>query len=61
MKTPQLALVLSLAATSASAASPFRVGAPLPRVTLPSIEDGAARSLSDFRGEKLMLHVWASW
>jgi len=42
-------------------ASPFRVGHPAPRLQLPSIADGAAVSLADFAGEKLVVHVWASW
>ncbi len=45
----------------AAAASPFTVGEPAPALTLPSSEDGAPLSLKDFRGEKVMLHVWASW
>jgi hypothetical protein len=41
--------------------SPFRVGEPAPVIALPSGEDGAPVSLADFRGQKVMLHVWASW
>ena len=52
-------LLLMLAALAG--ASPFRVGHPAPRLQLPSIADGAAVSLADFAGEKLVVHVWASW
>lgn len=41
--------------------TPFHVGEPAPGFKLPSIEDGREKSISDFRGQKLMLHVWASW
>lgn len=36
-------------------------GLPFPRVVLPSIEDGKAVDLGDHLGEKLMLHLFASW
>lgn len=44
--------------------SPFQVGEPAPVLTLPSGEHGEHGepvSLADFRGQKVMLHVWASW
>jgi hypothetical protein len=40
---------------------PFEVGKPLPFVLLPSLQDGQSMSIADFRGQKLMLHIWASW
>jgi hypothetical protein len=66
MKTPTIAnvaLLLALApgTASTSGSSPFRVGEPVPHLRLPSITGGHGASLADFRGEKLMLHVWASW
>jgi len=63
MKPLNLARVsaLLLLTASTSGASPFRVGEPIPRLRLPSIDDGTPVSLSDFLGEKLLLHVWASW
>ncbi len=54
-------LVSAFALLLAAAPSPFTVGAPAPSLTLPSIADGAPLSLQDFRGQKVMLHVWASW
>ncbi len=57
----KLTLFFLLAAASSTGASPFRVGEPVPRLRLPSVSGGSPLSLSDFRGEKLMLHVWASW
>jgi len=50
-------LALLLAVQSA----PFELGRPVPALTLPSITDGKPMSVADFRGRKVMLHVWASW
>ena len=38
------------------------VGQAFPSLTLPSIKDGTQRlSTDDFRGEKWILHLFASW
>ena len=42
-------------------ATGFEVGQPFPAVALPALEDGRPASLADFRGKKLLLHVFASW
>jgi hypothetical protein len=55
------AMLFAIGVASVAGASPFRVGEPVPRLRLPSVADGRPLSLADFRGEKLMLHVWASW
>ncbi len=39
----------------------FRVGDPFPELVLPSLTDGSPLSISSFRGQKLILHIWASW
>ncbi len=39
----------------------FTVGEVFPVVALPALEDGRPRSLADFRGQKLILHIFASW
>jgi hypothetical protein len=39
----------------------FEVGAPFPSIALPALEDGRPRSIADFRGKKVILHVFASW
>ena len=57
-------VLMSLAASSAPAQFPpsgFTVGEPFPQVTLPAVDGGAPLSVSDFRGRKLILHVFASW
>ncbi|MFQ5723708.1 MAG: hypothetical protein ACE5G6_04390 [Terriglobia bacterium] len=41
--------------------SGFEVGQVFPTLTLPAAEDGRPRSLADFRGQKLILHIFASW
>ena len=42
-------------------ASGFVVGTPFPTISLPSLEDGRPMSIADFRGQKVILHVFASW
>lgn len=37
------------------------VGRPFPDLILPALEDGRPRSISELRGKKTMLHVFASW
>ena len=39
----------------------FAVGDAFPLVTLPALDDGRPRTLADFRGQKLVLHIFASW
>lgn len=40
---------------------PFQPGTPFPTLSLPSLEDGRPASIADFRGQKIILHVFASW
>ena len=40
--------------------SGFAVGEPFPGLVLPDL-DGTPRSIADFRGGKVVLHVFASW
>ena len=39
----------------------IKQGEPFPALVLPSMEDGSPMSLADFRGRRVMLHVFASW
>jgi len=41
--------------------SPFQVGQPFPDLTLPALDDGRPASMRDYRGQKVVLHVFASW
>ena len=40
---------------------PVRVGKPFPALVLPSLADGSALSIEQFRGRKVLLHQFASW
>ena len=39
----------------------LEVGRPFPEIVLPNLADGSPGSISQFRGRKLLLHVFASW
>lgn len=39
----------------------FAVGEPFPDIALPSLENGEPTTLAAYRGEKIILHVFASW
>jgi len=39
----------------------FKVGEPFPNRVLPSLADGKPLSLARFRGQKVILHIFASW
>lgn len=39
----------------------FTVGDPFVDITLPNAADGSAMSLAQFHGQKVMLHIFASW
>lgn len=53
----------ALVVTTNLEAATFRpvVGEPFPDLELPSLDDGAPLSVSAFRGQKIILHVFASW
>ncbi len=54
-------IFLMIASGRAAAPAGLQVGQPFPHLTLPALEDGQPLSLTDFRGEKVILHIWASW
>lgn len=56
-----LAALCCLSQMLAAQTPRIEVGQPFPDLVLPRLEDGAPASISDFRGEKLVLHIWASW
>ncbi len=55
--------MLSPGRTSGEPSSPARieVGAPFPDIPLPALDDGRPASVRAFRGQKVILHVFASW
>ena len=61
----RIALVaFALMVNSASAQLPtsgFEVGQAFPDMVLPSLDRGRPASLSQFRGKKVILHIFASW
>jgi len=42
-------------------AKPIEVGQPFPVLSLPSLQDGRAMNVLDFRARPLLLHLFASW
>jgi len=58
-----IAAVLLVACIASQNAMAFRpeVGKPLAGFTLPRIDNGDPVSLSDYRGKKLLLIMFASW
>jgi len=53
---------LTAAASPAWAQQPEIVeGEPFPEIVLPDMETGEPASIRDFRGQKVVLHVFASW
>ena len=58
-------LVLSCCDSSEPLPAPLdvaiEVGRPFPNLVLPSLEDGSPSSIARFRGQKTLLHVFASW
>jgi hypothetical protein len=45
----------------ATGAGVIAVGEPFPAQLFPSLQDGGALSVTSFRGQKLVLHIFASW
>lgn len=41
--------------------SSLAIGEPVPVATLPTLPEGGETSLADFRGDWVLLNVWASW
>ena len=56
-----LSALLVLASVSLGWGRDIQVGEAFPSLVLPSLETGEPASVADYRGRKLVLHVWASW
>lgn len=54
-------VLLAMWPSLALAAPKIEVGKPFPDIALPSLEDGRMMSIADFRGQRVVLHVFASW
>ncbi len=58
---PLIAIAVPSEARAQSSSGGFEVGTPFPTLSLPSLEDGRPASIADFRGQKVILHIFASW
>ena len=59
-----LSAVLMTGSVHAQTSTPMptlTVGEPFADVVLPSLVDGSPMALSQFRGQKVILHIFASW
>ena len=54
-------LSFALTAPALAAEDALAVGRPFPDLTLPALEDGRPISIREFRGQKVILQVFASW
>jgi len=61
MATSLISTVLALGTVAAAPREGLSVGDAFPVRLLPGLEDGEPRSVADYRGRKLLLHVFASW
>jgi hypothetical protein len=60
----RLAAVLLAASQMAAPQEPsarFKVGEPFPDLVLPSAGNGRPTSIAQYRGKKVLLHIFASW
>ena len=56
-----LAASLVVGSALAGGTGSIRQGEPFPTLILPSIENGEPASVQQYRGHKVVLHVFASW
>ena len=59
--TPIALSLLCLSSVARAQPLEIKAGEPFPSITLPALEDGSPRSILDYRGRKVILHVFASW
>ncbi len=52
---------LATAGASSAGAVELKVGQSFPNMALPRLQDGRPASISNFRGHRLILHIFASW
>lgn len=66
MRSLLLLLAMTLLSGGSAAAQPGRLGQivngqPFPLVQLPELTTGKLKGLADWRGRRVVLHVFASW
>jgi len=54
-------VLLACGLLSPSAQAQWKVGERFPVISLPAAEDASFRSVADYRGRPLLLHIYASW
>ena len=59
--TALVAIPCSARVQSSLPSTGFELGEPFPTLSFPSLDDGRPGSITDFRGQKVILHVFASW
>ncbi|NIM00713.1 MAG: hypothetical protein GTN89_07315 [Acidobacteria bacterium] len=59
--TISLCAAILLASLPTTASTELKEGQSFPALVLPSLESGEPLSIADFRGRKVVLHVFASW
>jgi hypothetical protein len=60
MRTRLVPLLFLLSTAASAAPPPIEIDAPFPDVGLPNLE-GQPRSIAHFRGQKVILQIFASW
>jgi len=62
MSTCSALISIGAAASAAAQTAPaFEVGETFPAIVLLDADGSAPRSIADFRGQKIILHMFASW
>jgi len=54
-------LLLAASLLSSPAHAQWNSGDQFPVISFPAAEDASVRSVADFRGKPLLLHIYASW
>lgn len=54
-------LVFACTLLPSAAAAQWKPGERFPVIQLPAAEDASLRSVADYRGRPLLLHIYASW
>ena len=61
IRTILFCAAIHLAAVPGLSSTELKEGRPFPALVLPSLGSGEPLSITDFRGRKVALHVFASW
>ena len=56
-----VAILIFVALQDVRAQPKFKIGDAFPNLPLPSLHTGVADSIGNYSGQKLILHIFASW